>query len=138
VVAHPERLPRSTARNATPATQPKKKGLSAGAWEEARALVWKHRSRLALGLLLMVISRLSGLVLPYTTKLLMDNVVIQHDWDLLPKLAMWVGAATLIDAAASFANSQPPSARSPTCARRSKRTSCVCPSATSTRRKAAS
>jgi ABC-type multidrug transport system fused ATPase/permease subunit len=104
-VPHPERLPRSTVRNAGPAAQPKKK-LSAGAWEEARALIWKHRARLLLGLLLMVISRVSGLVLPYTTKLLMDNVVIQHDWDLLPKLAIWVGAATLVDAAASFANSQ--------------------------------
>ncbi len=54
----------------------------------------------------MVVSRLSGLVLPYTTKLLMDDVVLKHNWDLLPKLALWVGAATLIDAASSFANSQ--------------------------------
>jgi subfamily B ATP-binding cassette protein MsbA len=54
----------------------------------------------------MIISRVAGLVLPYTTKLLMDNVVRQNDWALLPKLAFWVGTATLVDAAASFANSQ--------------------------------
>jgi len=54
----------------------------------------------------MVISRVSGLVLPYTTKLLMDDVAIQHHWDLLSKLALWVGTATLVDAASSFANSQ--------------------------------
>jgi subfamily B ATP-binding cassette protein MsbA len=104
-VAHPERLPRSTAAVAGPGAS-KKKGLSPGAWEEARQLVWKHRSRLALGLGLMVISRVSGLVLPWTTKKLMDDVITLHNWDLLPKLAQWVAAATLIDAACSFANSQ--------------------------------
>ena len=45
-------------------------------------------------------------MLPYTTKRLMDDVVLQHNWDLLPKLAMWVGTATVVDAACSFANSQ--------------------------------
>jgi ABC-type multidrug transport system fused ATPase/permease subunit len=85
---------------------PKKKGLSPGAWEEARQLVWKHRGRLALGLGLMVVSRLSGLVLPWTTKKLMDDVITLHNWDLLPRLAQWVGAATVVDAACSFANSQ--------------------------------
>ena len=89
----------------TPPAAPKKK-LSAGAWEEARALVWKHRRRLLLGLVLMVISRVSGLVLPYTTKRLMDDVVLKQNWGLLSTLAVWVGAATLVDAAASFANSQ--------------------------------
>src|ERR1043166_9525514 len=78
-VAHPERLPRSTAGGGTPPAAPKKK-LSAGAWEEARALVWKHRRRLLLGLVLMVISRVSGLVLPYTTKRLMDDVVLKQNW----------------------------------------------------------
>jgi subfamily B ATP-binding cassette protein MsbA len=105
-VAHPERLPRSRAAASAGPEAPKKKGLSAEAWEEARALIWKHRGRLVLGLVLMVISRVSGLVLPYTTKLLMDDVAIQHHWELLSKLALWVGTATLVDAASSFANSQ--------------------------------
>src|SRR5207245_60511 len=62
--------------------------------------------RLAVGLAVMVVSRLSGFVLPYTTKLLMDDVIIQHHWELLPKLALAVGVATLVDAIASFGNSQ--------------------------------
>jgi ABC-type multidrug transport system fused ATPase/permease subunit len=103
-VAHPERLPRSTGANREPAA-PKKK-LSPGAWEEARTLIWKHRGRLALGLAIMVVNRMAGLVLPWTTKYLMDNVVIQHQWDLLPKLAFAVGVATVVDAVSSFANSQ--------------------------------
>jgi subfamily B ATP-binding cassette protein MsbA len=86
--------------------QPKKKALTAGAWEEARALIWKHRRRLAIGLLLMVISRLSDLVLPTTTKYLMDNVIGQGHWELLPRLALATAVATSISAATSFANSQ--------------------------------
>jgi subfamily B ATP-binding cassette protein MsbA len=86
-------------------TEPKK-GLTPGAWEEARALVWKHRYRLALGLFVMVINRLVSLVLPATSKFLMDDVIGRQQWDLLPVLALAAGVATLIDAATSFANSQ--------------------------------
>ena len=103
-VPHPERTPRS-APPAEAAT-PKKKALTPGAWEEARNLVWTHRKRLALGLVLMLINRLAGLVLPTTTKFLMDDVISQGHWELLPRLALAAGAASLIDAAAAFANSQ--------------------------------
>jgi subfamily B ATP-binding cassette protein MsbA len=85
---------------------PARKKITAGALEEARALVWTHRRRLALGLGLMMINRLSGLVLPFTSKYLMDDVIAKGNWDLLPTLAMAAGAATLVDAATSFANSQ--------------------------------
>ena len=85
--------------------KPKKK-ISAGAWEEARALAWVHRKRLTLGLSLMVINRLAGLVLPTTSKYLIDNVVGKQQWDLLPKLALAVGVATIVESATSFANSQ--------------------------------
>ncbi len=83
-----------------------KKKISQGAWEEARRLIWKHRGRLSLGLVVMVINRLAGLVLPATSKFLMDDVIGRQNWDLLPVLAMAVGAATIVDAVTSFANSQ--------------------------------
>jgi len=83
-----------------------KKAFTAGAWEEARALIWIHRKRLALGLALMTINRLAGLVLPTTTKYFVDDVITRGDWDLLPKLAMAAGGATIVDAASAFANSQ--------------------------------
>ena len=86
-------------------SKPKPK-LTAGAWEEARGLIWAHRRRLALGLALMVVNRVSGLVLPLTSKYLMDDVIVKGNWDLLPKLAMAAGAATLVDALSAFANSQ--------------------------------
>ena len=54
----------------------------------------------------MVVSRLSDLVLPMTSKYLMDDVITQHHWELLPKLAIAVSVATLVGAATSFLNSQ--------------------------------
>jgi subfamily B ATP-binding cassette protein MsbA len=89
-----------------PADASRKTKLTAGAWEEARGLIWAHRKRLALGLSLMVVNRLAGLVLPFTSKYLMDDVITKGNWDLLPTLAMAAGTATVVDAATSFANSQ--------------------------------
>src|SRR5438105_6017187 len=83
-----------------------KKNVTPGALAEARALIWTHRRRLALGLGLMLVSRLSDLVLPTTTKYLMDDVIGRHHWELLPRLALAAGAATLVGAATSFLNSQ--------------------------------
>jgi subfamily B ATP-binding cassette protein MsbA len=93
------------AHPSTPGASASKK-ITSGALEEARGLVWTHRYRLALGLVLMVINRLSGLVLPTTTKYLMDDVFTKGRWDILPLLAAAAGAAMIVDAATSFANSQ--------------------------------
>ncbi len=86
---------------------PAKKKVSAhAAWREARELVWAHRHRLALGLVLMLISRLAGLVLPASSKYLIDDVVGRQRADLLLPIALAAGVATLIQAVTSFANSQ--------------------------------
>jgi ABC-type multidrug transport system fused ATPase/permease subunit len=87
-------------------TQTRKKTNVANAWAEARELVWIHRRRLALGLMLMLINRLSGLVLPTTSKYLIDDVIGRGRADLLMPLALAAGAATLVDAATGFALSQ--------------------------------
>jgi subfamily B ATP-binding cassette protein MsbA len=86
---------------------PKKKGVSASAaWREARALLWAHRRRLATGLVLMLVSRVAGLVLPASSKYLIDDVVGNNRADLLPIIALATGAATLVQAVTSFALSQ--------------------------------
>ena len=54
----------------------------------------------------MFINRLSGFVLPTTTKYLMDDVITRGHWELLPTLALAAGAATAVDAGSAFANSQ--------------------------------
>lgn len=84
----------------------KKKIRWSKAWGEARRLITEHRARLALGLFLMLISRLAGLVLPACSKFLIDDVIGKQRHDLLPLLALAVGAATLVDAGTSFALSQ--------------------------------
>jgi subfamily B ATP-binding cassette protein MsbA len=95
--------PGATGPGDTPSTKNK---ISRGALEEARALIWLHRRRLGIGLTLMVINRLAGLVLPTTSKYLMDNVVLRNQWDLLPRLALAAGAATVVESVTSFSLSQ--------------------------------
>lgn len=67
------------------------------------ALIWPRRWLLALGFVLIVINRTSGLVLPTSTKFLVDDVIARGRADLLLPLVMLVGAATLIQGGSSFA-----------------------------------
>ena len=76
------------------------------AWAEARELIREHRTSLSIGLVLMVINRLSGMVLPYTSKFLIDDVINKHQANLLLPLAGVAIVATIIQAATSFALSQ--------------------------------
>lgn len=76
------------------------------AWREARELIWAHRRRLSVGLVLMVISRLAGLVLPASSKYLIDNVIGLGDGHLLVPIASAILGATLIQAVTSFSLSQ--------------------------------
>jgi ABC-type bacteriocin/lantibiotic exporter with double-glycine peptidase domain len=78
----------------------------ARAWEEARSLIWKHRRSLSFGIALMLINRLAGLVLPASSKYLIDNVLTKHQLDKLVPLALAVGAATVVQAITSFSLSQ--------------------------------
>jgi len=76
------------------------------AWREARDLIWARRGRLALGLALMLVNRVAGLVLPATSKFLVDDVIGRRHHDLLVPLALAVGGATVVQALTSFALSQ--------------------------------
>jgi ABC-type multidrug transport system fused ATPase/permease subunit len=71
-------------------------------WE----LIRNRRGMLAAGFLLMIINRVSGLVLPYSTKYLIDNVFIKHQRYLLRPLVLGVLAATVIQGITSFSLTQ--------------------------------
>ena len=86
--------------------KPKKRFSPSAAWRDARELIWQHRFRLALGMFLMLINRLVGLVLPTTSKYLIDDVVLKHKADLLVPLALAAGGATVVQAITSFSLSQ--------------------------------
>ena len=76
------------------------------AWREARTLIWHHRRRLAVGLGLMLVNRMAGLVLPGSSRYIIDHVIGQKRADLLPVIAVAVGAAALIQAVSSYGLSQ--------------------------------
>ena len=84
----------------------KQKKLTAAAWKETRALIAARRGRLALGLGLMLVNRATGLVLPATSKYLIDDVIGKGRVEWLMPLAIAAGAATLVQAVTSFALSQ--------------------------------
>src|SRR4051794_22688569 len=84
----------------------KKKVDYSNAWPEAKALILAHRGRLALGLVLMLVNRVAGLVLPATSKYLIDDVIGKRHAEMLVPLALAAGAATLVQAVTSFGLSQ--------------------------------
>ncbi len=75
-------------------------------WPDIREMVLPRRKLLAIGFVLMVINRLSGLVLPGSTKYLIDDVIGKKHWDLLMPLVGAVLAATLIQGITSFTLTQ--------------------------------
>ena len=84
----------------------KKKLEARKVWREARAIIWRYRWRVALGLVVMVIGRVSGMAVPGASKFLVDDVVGAGRADLLLPLALIVAAASLVQGASSFALSQ--------------------------------
>ena len=88
------------------AEEKKKKVDYSSAWKEAREIVWRARWRLGIGSVLMLISRLAGMVLPASTKYIGDEVFTKQNYGLLKWIALAIGISTLIQAVTSFALSQ--------------------------------
>lgn len=84
----------------------KKKINYSSAWKEARNLIWQARWRLLLGTVLMLVSRLAGMVLPASTKYVGDEVFVKQRYELLKWIALAIGISTIIQAFTSFALSQ--------------------------------
>ena len=73
---------------------------------EIWALLRPRKGILLLGFLLMTINRMCGLVLPASTKFLVDNVFAAHQMRLLMPIVLSVIAATLIQGLSSFTLTQ--------------------------------
>ncbi len=98
----------NTRLSTDPTTAPKKPKV-----ERLRAIlpeVWKlmrpRRGLLALGFGLMVINRVAALVLPYSTKFLIDTVINKHRMDKLVPLVLVVLGATVVQGVTSFSLTQ--------------------------------
>jgi subfamily B ATP-binding cassette protein MsbA len=72
------------------------------AWPDVRELILARRKQLLLGLALIIISRTAGLVLPASTKFLVDEILAKHRTELLAPLILAVLAATTLQAGTSF------------------------------------
>src|ERR1700680_2826791 len=75
-------------------------------WPDIREMLRPRRRLLAIGFVLMVIGRVCSLVLPASTKYLIDNVIGKKQLNLLVPLVLAVVAATIIQGITSFANTQ--------------------------------
>jgi subfamily B ATP-binding cassette protein MsbA len=84
----------------------KKRLKLSDAWRDARELIYAHRNRLMLGAVLMLTNRLVGLVLPASSKYIIDEVIVNRRGELLAPIAIVAGAATVVQAVTSFALSQ--------------------------------
>jgi subfamily B ATP-binding cassette protein MsbA len=84
----------------------KKKVNYASAWAEARRIIWDARWRLAAGSVLMLVSRLAGMVLPASTKYIGDEVFTNQNYGLIKWIALAIGISTLVQGVTSFALSQ--------------------------------
>jgi subfamily B ATP-binding cassette protein MsbA len=67
-----------------------------------KTIIWPRRKIVFIGLILIVISRLAGLVLPGATKYLMDDVIADKDLEMLKYLLIAVVGAIIIQAITSF------------------------------------
>src|SRR6266852_5188291 len=70
------------------------------------ALMKPRRGLLALGFVLMAINRLSGLVLPASTKYFVDNVVVKKEVGVLTPIVLAVLFATILQGLTSFSLTQ--------------------------------
>ncbi len=88
-------------------TEKKKKKVNyASAWAEAKKVIWRARYRLAVGSILLLISRLAGMVLPASMKYIGDEVFTKHNYSLLTWIAVAIGISTLIQGITGFTLSQ--------------------------------
>jgi ABC-type multidrug transport system fused ATPase/permease subunit len=74
--------------------------------QDARELIWRSRRRLLLGLPLMFVNRIAGVILPGTSKYLIDEVINKHRHDMLPWLVLIGGVAAIIAGITDYALSQ--------------------------------
>jgi ABC-type multidrug transport system fused ATPase/permease subunit len=73
---------------------------------DARDILWRARHRLLIGIPLMFVNRIAGVILPGTTKYLIDVVIGQHRHDLLWIFVLIGGTASIIAGATDYALAQ--------------------------------
>jgi ABC-type multidrug transport system fused ATPase/permease subunit len=96
----------STVPTVADAAKPAKKKIKWSSLPEIWALLHPRRGVLLLGLVLVAINRVSGLILPGSSKYLFDNVIDKHQIKLLLPIVLAVVGATLLQGITSFCLTQ--------------------------------
>jgi subfamily B ATP-binding cassette protein MsbA len=84
-------------------SKPQKKISGASLRHAFEEIIWPRKNLIGLGLVLILLNRLSGLVLPASTKYLIDDVIANGDVSLLYRILGLVGAAVAVQASTSYA-----------------------------------
>src|SRR5579864_5090830 len=94
----------------SPSKPAQKPPLTAKRLRAVAPVVWElmrpRKKLLALGFVLMAINRVSGLVLPYSTRYLIDSVIAKHHIELLKPIVLAVLGATVLQGITSFSLTQ--------------------------------
>ncbi len=103
-----ERSPRTGGARAGQTDLPKRKPSLKKLWPQIKALVAPRMGLLLAGMGLMVVNRVAGLVLPFTSKPLLDTVLspLHPRPDLLPRVIAVVFSAMIVQAITSFSLTQ--------------------------------
>ncbi len=82
--------------------KPQKKITGASLKSAFQDIIWPRRKLIGLGLVLIMFNRMAGLVLPASTKFLIDDVIGGGDMDMLYLLLSAVGLAVVVQSATSY------------------------------------
>jgi len=83
-------------------SEKKKKKPKVSIGKAFKTIIWPRRNLVFIGLILIVIKSLSGLILPWQSKILLDDVVPNKDFDKLYSLLIIVIIAITLQAITSF------------------------------------
>jgi subfamily B ATP-binding cassette protein MsbA len=101
-----ERTPSGRGARAGQVEVPKRKPNLKKLWPQIKALVAPRIGLLLAGMCLMGVNRVAGLVLPYTSKPLLDKVLAGGHAELLPRYIALVFSAMIVQAITSFSLTQ--------------------------------
>ncbi|MHA7944414.1 ABC transporter ATP-binding protein [Formosa sp. 3Alg 14/1] len=80
----------------------KKKASKVSMAQAFKTIIWPKRNLVFIGLILIVFSRLASLILPWKSKVLLDDIIPNRDYDQLYSMLAVVGGAILVQAVTSF------------------------------------
>lgn len=67
-----------------------------------KTIIWPKRGLIFIGLILIVLSRLASLVIPWKSQVLLDEIVPSENYDQLYDLLLFIGLAILVQSLTSF------------------------------------